>query len=77
MPAIPQPGVTVIQEIRTTSPTVAQATLPACIIGPSFQVIETQVDGLLSADALATTYLQYPLSLSQSGLILNTIICLQ
>jgi len=67
MPAIPQPGVTVIQEIRTTSPTVAQATLPACIIGPSFQVIETQVDGLLSADALAATYDQYPLSLGQSS----------
>jgi len=67
MPAIPQPGVTVIQEIRTTSPTIASATLPACIIGPAFQVIETQVDGLLSADALATSYSQYPLSLSQSS----------
>jgi len=67
MPAIPQPGVTVIQEIATTSPTVASSALPACIIGPAFQVVETQVDGLLSADALATTYLQYALSLSQSS----------
>jgi hypothetical protein len=67
MPAIPQPGVTVIQEIATTSPTVASSALPACIIGPAFQVVETQVDGLLSADALATTYSQYALSLSQSS----------
>lgn len=53
--SINRPGVRVTQEFRTTSPTYLIPTMPACIMGPCFQVIEAvQDDGSLNADALIT-----------------------
>lgn len=68
MPSIQQPGVTVIQELRTASPTVASATLPACIIGPAYEVIDVlDSDGLLNSDAATSVYSQAALAILQSS----------
>lgn len=37
-----RPGVSVIQEFRTVSPTVVKPTLVPCAVGPAFQIIEAQ-----------------------------------
>ncbi len=51
--SINRPGVRVTQEFRTTSPTYLIPTMPACIMGPCFQVVEAvQDDGSLNSDAL-------------------------
>lgn len=51
-PTIERPSVQVIQEFRTVSPTILTPTMPACIMGPCFQVIEAvQDDGSLNAEA--------------------------
>lgn len=53
--SINRPGVRVTQEFRTTSPTYLIPSLPACIMGPCFQVIEAvQDDGSLNPDAQIT-----------------------
>jgi len=68
MASIQQPGTTVIQELRTVSPTVATATLPACIIGPAYEVVDVlDSDGLLNADAATEVYSQAALSILQSS----------
>jgi hypothetical protein len=68
MASIQQPGATVIQELRTTSPTVSTATLPACIIGPAYEVIDVlDSDGLLSSDAATELYEQAALAITQSS----------
>jgi len=36
----PKPGIDVIQEFRTVSPTIVAPTLVACIVGPCYQVVE-------------------------------------
>jgi hypothetical protein len=54
---IPQPGVEVIQEFVTASPTVVEPTLAAALVGPCFQIISAfDDDGEPLADALAGTY---------------------
>ena len=68
MASIQQPGVTVIQELRTVSPTVASATLPACIIGPAYEVIDVlDSSGLLNSDAATELYEQAALSILQTS----------
>lgn len=53
---IERPGVQVIQEFRTTTPTIFVPALPACVLGPCFQVVEAvQDDGSLNPDAQVTT----------------------
>lgn len=50
---IDRPGVKVIQEFQTTSPTILKPSLPACIVGPANQVIEAIDDtGAFVSDAL-------------------------
>lgn len=54
-PTIERPGVQVIQEFRTTSPTILVPALPACVLGPCFQVVEAvQDDGSLNPSAQIT-----------------------
>jgi hypothetical protein len=51
-PTIERPGVQVIQQFRTASPTILIPTLPACIVGPCNQIIEAvQDDGSLNPAA--------------------------
>lgn len=55
-----EPGVSVIQEFRTVSPTIVTPTLPPCVVAPAFQVVEaleTDSTGnqVLNADAVAST----------------------
>lgn len=53
---IERPGVQVIQEFRTTSPTILVPALPACVLGPCFQIVEAvEDDGSLNASAQVTT----------------------
>ena len=54
-----QPGVSVIQEFRTVSPTIVTPTLAPCAVAPAFQILEayeTDATGnrVLNADAIAT-----------------------
>ena len=52
---IDRPGVQVIQEFQTVSPTILTPALPANIMGPCFQVVEAVDDeGALVSDALIT-----------------------
>ncbi len=49
---IERPGVQVIQEFRTSTPTILTPTLPPCVLGPCFQVVEAvQNDGTLNASS--------------------------
>lgn len=51
-PSLPRPGVKVIQEFRTTSPTLLVPAMPACVMGVAKQIVESVDDtGALSADA--------------------------
>lgn len=45
---IPRPGVEVVQEIRTPSTTFFTPTMPPCIMGPAYEVIELYVNGVLN-----------------------------
>jgi len=55
LPELPQPGVEVIQEIRTVSPTIAAPTLAPCVMGVCKQIIEVlDEDGAVNADALVS-----------------------
>lgn len=54
-----QPGVSVIQEFRTVSPTIVTPTLVPCAVGPAFQILdalETDSTGnrLINSDAIAS-----------------------
>lgn len=56
VPTIPKPGVKVIQDFQTVSPTVATPTMPACILGAGFQIVEAVDDtGALNSEALINT----------------------
>jgi len=49
---LPRPGVKVIQQFQTASPTIVRASLPACVVGVAKQVVEAvQDDGSLNTDA--------------------------
>lgn len=57
---LPQPGVSVIQEFRSVSPTIVTPTLVPCAVAPAFQILEAQVkdatgNSVLNTDALAST----------------------
>lgn len=60
-PTIERPGVQVIQEFRTTSPQILVPALPACVMGPCFQVIEAvRDDGSLNPEAQLTLPARLP-----------------
>jgi len=76
-----QPGVSVIQEFRSVSPTIVTPTLVPCAIGPAFQVLEAEAvdatgnkslntDALVSAPALQTAANPAPFA-GLDGLTLN------
>lgn len=53
-PQLSRPGVEVVQEFRTVSPTILVPSLPACVVGVANQVVEGVDDtGALVSDALA------------------------
>lgn len=50
---LPRPGVEVIQEFRTVSPTIVAPTLVPCVVGVCNQIVEVlNADGTLNSDAL-------------------------
>lgn len=50
---LPRPGVEVIQEFRTVSPTIVAPTLVPCVVGVCNQIVEVlEADGTLNSDAL-------------------------
>jgi hypothetical protein len=65
----PRPGVEVIQEFRSTSPTIVIPTLVPCNVAPFFEIIEVLApDGTLNEDSkLASPYAQLPLTIAQSS----------
>lgn len=55
MPITPidRPGVQVIQEFQSANPTILVPTMPACVMGPAYQIVEAvEDDGSLNSDAL-------------------------
>jgi len=55
--SIDEPGVEVIQEFVTVSPTIITPTLPTVVVGPCIQVVDAfDDDGVAQAAALAGTY---------------------
>lgn len=58
MSELPRPGVSVIQQFRTVSPTIVTPTLMPCVVGPCFQVVEaletdSTGNSVVSSDAVA------------------------
>jgi len=52
---LPRPGVEVVQEFQTVSPTIVTPTLVPCNIAPFFEVIEVlNADGTNNSDAQLT-----------------------
>uniref|UniRef100_A0A7C3WVH1 Uncharacterized protein n=1 Tax=Dictyoglomus turgidum TaxID=513050 RepID=A0A7C3WVH1_9BACT len=51
-PELPPPDVEVVVTTTTVSPTVFKPTLPACIAGPCFQIVEVTKDGLPNSAAV-------------------------
>lgn len=66
---LPQPGVEVIQEFASVSPTIVTPTLVPCVIAPYFEVIEAlNSDGTVNDDAkLTDPYQQLELEVAQSS----------
>jgi hypothetical protein len=66
---LPRPGVEVVQEFQSASPTIVTPTLVPCNIAPFFEVIEAlDSDGTLNEDAkLASLYEQIELTIAQSS----------
>ena len=66
---LPRPGIEVVQEFRSTSPTIVTPTLVPCNIAPFFEVIEVlNSDGTLNSDSkLDDLYEQFELTVSQSS----------
>jgi len=57
MPEIRRPGVEITQEFVTTSPSIIEPTLSACLVGPCFQIISAFDDnGDPESSAFAGTY---------------------
>jgi hypothetical protein len=68
MAELPRPGVEVIQEFSTTSPTVITPTLVPFVTGPAKEIVEfTDSDGLINEDAKQGSYTQLPQVISQSA----------
>ena len=56
MATLERPGVEVEQVVVNTTPTVLAATLPACIVGPCYQIVSpTTSDGALDASSVVIT----------------------
>jgi hypothetical protein len=71
---IERPGVQVIQEFRTTSPTILVPALPACVLGPCFQIVEAvQDDGSLNTSAQVTTPARIAFSFVGGGYNVGTL----
>lgn len=66
---LPRPGVEIIQEFRSTSPTIVIPTLVPCNVAPFFEIIEVlNADGTLNADSkLDAPYVQLGLTIAQSS----------
>lgn len=66
---LPRPGVEVVQEFASTSPTIVTPTLVPCNVAPFFEVIEALTsDGNLNDDAkLADLYQQLEMTVLQSS----------
>lgn len=66
---LPRPGVEIVQEFATTSPTIVTPTLVPCIVAPFFEIIEAlKADGTTNEDAkLADPYAQLELVVDQSS----------
>jgi hypothetical protein len=66
---LPRPGVEVIQEFTSATPTIVTPTLVPCNVAPFFEVIEAlESDGTLNEDAkLEDMYEQLELTVSQSS----------
>lgn len=66
---LPRPGVEVIQEFTSVTPTIVTPTLVPCNVAPFFEVIEAlEADGTLNEDAkLEDQYEQLELTVSQSS----------
>jgi hypothetical protein len=65
---LPRPGVQVIQEFQTTSPTIVIPTLVPFVTGPAQEIVEfTDSDGLINADAEQGDYAQLPQTIGQSA----------
>jgi len=66
---LPRPGVEVVQEFQSASPTIVTPTLVPCVVAPYFEVIEVlKSDGTLNSDAkLLASYDQLDLVVPQSS----------
>lgn len=66
---LPRPGVEVVQEFASTSPTIVTPTLVPCVIAPFFEVIEAlKSDGTVNTDAkLSALYEQLEQTILQSS----------
>jgi hypothetical protein len=66
---LPRPGVEVVQEFRSVSPTIVTPTLVPCNIAPFFEIIEAlNSDGTLNSNAkLKDLYEQLEMTVSQSS----------
>jgi hypothetical protein len=67
---LPRPGVEVVQEFQSTSPTVVTPALVPCVVAPYFELIEVlDADGTVNSDAqVASPYQQLELTIPQSSL---------
>jgi len=67
---LPRPGVEVVQEFQSTSPTVVTPALVPCVVAPYFELIEVlNSDGTANSDALvADPYQQLELTIPQASL---------
>jgi len=74
-PQMDRPSVEVIQEFIQQNPTVLRPTMPACIVGPAYQVVEAvQDDGTLNSGSLiampariASPFISSPFELTGAG----------
>src|ERR1043166_3632392 len=63
-----RPGVEVIQEFRSASPTILRPTLVPFVVGAAKEIVEvTTADGLLNAAAKQGAYEQLPRVISQTS----------
>lgn len=68
MAELPRPGVEVIQQFQTTSPTVINPTLVPFVTGPAKEIIEFLLpDGSINTGAKQGTYEQLPQVIAQSA----------
>jgi hypothetical protein len=63
-----QPGVTVLQELRTASPTFVRPTLVPCVVGPAFELVNLLTsDGTVNPKALYGSYAQVGSTIVQTS----------